>query len=386
MPALARLKALGRLRFNYYTANMLKLLLTLALAAGPVAADPLTNEDLIGVTWDGRGSAIGPATDSRAGLDPASVAGSPVAARPAAEQANAPTSLFDEVRDVLRDKDVPQPGPEGESELRGYANGDLPRYEVTVESFFKGSHNLLEKDAKRTVTEQADYYDRITKRLHPNGICFTGTWEITRESPYTGYFTKGAKARMIARASVALSATERGDDRGFGFAGKLFPAEETGRPARTANFFLVDQLTGTDAQHYLDVAMTNEPDLGFTWSLRLLKTISDALTKADVNPMFRPLYPISELELSGGESPRTPKWMMIKPSREMGRSAERDFRRELDIRNYPHGLIFNVYVSDSTRNRKSDAGWREIGRIVLRESFVSYGCDRRLHFPHPKIR
>lgn len=343
--------------------------------------------DLLGSSsWDGRGSSIRQASEVQVGFSPASVIDSPGVPQPEAARVIGQTSFFDEVRDVLWDKNLPRPDPGGELELPIYAIGGLPHYEVTVESFFRGSVNLLEKDAKRTIAEQADYYDRITKRLHPNGICFTGMWEITEESPYTGYFSKGTKARLIARASVALSDTERGNDRGFGFAGKLFPAEETGQPKKTANFFLVDQLTGTKAEHYLDVAMTNEPDLGFTWSLRLLKTISDALTKADANPMFRPLYPIAQFGLNLGENPNTPKWMMIKPSREMARAADRDFRRELDIKNYPQGLIFNIHVSDTTRNRKSDAGWREIGRIVLKESVVSYGCDRRLHFPHPKMK
>lgn len=336
------------------------------------------------VSWDGRESSK-PAFDERISL-----AAARAAVSPAVSQAAAPGeyegSSFDEVRSVLMSGALPEPNVEGALELKNYGSGKLPHYEVTVESFFNGTANILERDAKRTMTDQGDYYGRIKKLLHPNGICFAGTWEITQASPYTGYFAQGRKARMIARASVALSDTERGRDRGFGFAGKLFPSEDGGQRVQTANVFLVDQLTGTDARHYLDVAMTNEPDLGFTWSLRLLKTISDALSKADDNPLFRPLYQIAELGLGSSENPKTPKWMMIKPSPEMGRSAESDFRKELDVRNYPQGLIFNIFASDSTRDRKSEEGWRKIGRITLTESFVSYGCDRRLHFAHPKIK
>ena len=30
--------------------------------------------------------------------------------------------------------------------------------------------------------------------------------------------------------------------------------------------------------------------------------------------------------------------------------------------------------------------WQAIGLIHLNESMVSYGCDRRLHFAHPKMK
>lgn len=45
--------------------------------------------------------------------------------------------------------------------------------------------------------------------------------------------------------------------RSFGFAGKLFPTLDPNEllKVHTANFFLIDDLGGTTANHYTDVAM-----------------------------------------------------------------------------------------------------------------------------------
>jgi len=40
-------------------------------------------------------------------------------------------------------------------------------------------------------------------------------------------------------------------------------------------------------------------------------------------------------------------------------------------------------VSD-TANKPEDAGWQHIGHIKADKTVVSYGCDRQLHFAHPK--
>ncbi|HET8706406.1 MAG TPA: hypothetical protein VFM46_08905, partial [Pseudomonadales bacterium] len=228
---------------------------------------------------------------------------------------------------------------------------------------------------------------RIEKLVHSNGICFAGKWTITETTPYSGYFKKSATGLLIGRASTALSETERGQPRAFGFAGKLFPTLNPDQPVNTANFFLVDVLMGAQRDRYLDVKMTNQPDIGFRWSvLSLGLAVASTFAKADTNPRFRPLYPIAELGLAAGEVAKTPKYMMLQADPATLRNDSPDFRDELNIEKNNSGmLLFDIMVSDTTAN-KTSTDWKKIGVIELDRSKVSYGCDRQLHFHHPKIK
>lgn len=296
---------------------------------------------------------------------------------------------FTEVRNVLT---ANPPVLEGEvaTEMTIYQRELLPAYKVNRRNFFEEVNgqtvNQLELDAKRTINEHADYYDRLPKRLHPNGICFTGTWEITEPSRYTGYFAQGKKALMIARASTTMTNTAVPDKRGFGFAGKLFPTENPEQAVETLNFFAIDVLAGTKAVHYLDVAMTNEPKTGFSLALGTAIAASQALSTADSNPGFRPLYPIAEYGVTPPQKAVTPHWIMIKAAPNMPRIAADDFRDELALQHYPNGLMLDIYVSDKTNDTTALQDWTRLGVMTFDESLVSYGCDRRLHFPHPKIK
>ena len=184
-----------------------------------------------------------------------------------------------------------------------------------------------------------------------------------------------------------MSETEAGHKRGFGFAGKLFPTMNPQERVETANFFSVDVLMGTKLTHFVDSAFTNEPDTGFDlFSILLGLKILKTLKLADQNPGFRPLYPVSELGTSPSTA-RTPHWMRVRPEAGAPRVNQKDFRNELNIgRYFPNGLRLTIAVSDTTKDTSSEAGWKEIGFIQLKESSVSYGCDRQLHFAHPKLR
>jgi hypothetical protein len=118
----------------------------------------------------------------------------------------------------------------------------------------------------------------------------------------------------------------------------------------------------------------------------MLFKLSQALSAADQNPLFRPLYEISEAGVTSDASVQTPHWMMIRPSPENSKNNEIDFRDELNIsKHHPEGLKMDILVSDTTKNT-NESGWEMIGQIDLHESVVSYGCDRQLHFHHPKIK
>ena len=156
----------------------------------------------------------------------------------------------------------------------------------------------------------------------------------------------------------------------------------------------MDVLLGTRAQHFTDVSLTNEPDTGFGISdffnfkkIDLGKRITAALTQGDQNPTFRPVYPIAELGVRDVASAKSPHWVMFRAASNTAKIDQADFREELNIaKNYPRGLRYEIFASDITKDSQSKTGWQRLGQIDLKESFVSYGCDRRLHFPHPKIK
>ncbi len=296
-------------------------------------------------------------------------------------------SSFNEVREVIVNPNPVATDAEASAEIDLYRSGQLPQYQVTTSRFVRHGVNLIKEAAIKTVTDHVDYYPRLDKLIHSNGICFTGEWKITQNNPYSGYFKNGSKALMIARVSAPTSNTRAGEKRGFGFAGKLFPTSDPNQTVETANFFTVDVLTGTTLAHFQDTALTNEPPLGFDFKLlNMLLKLSQALSAADNSPLFRPLYEIAEAGLAPSEEARVPHWIMIRPSTKNSKNDEADFRDELDIsKHHPHGIEMEIHVSDTTKDPDSTE-WSKIGQIHLNESTVSYGCDRQLHFHHPKIK
>jgi len=264
----------------------------------------------------------------------------------------------------------------------------LPQNSVTFGKLFTFSKNLILSDAKRTLVERRDIIEPFDKLAHPNGVCLKGVWEINQDNPYGGYFKNNSKALIIARASSALSKTKRGEIRAFGLAGKLFSTTDTQKINQelSANFFVIDDLGGTDALHFTDVELTNEPKVTTTsevlknllYALKVAKAFGDA----DENPNIRQLYEISELGEENKKSLITPKWMKI--SAQKGQTIDaQDFRDEFILKNSKK-IIFDIAVaSKETRGRKD---WKNIGTITFDESVVSNSCDHRLHFHHPKWR
>jgi hypothetical protein len=296
-------------------------------------------------------------------------------------------SSFTDVWNVVTDVDfIPRNAIE-KNEFSVYQSGKNPTYPVNSTSLFSNQSKQLEKDAQRTINKNEDYYDRMTKLLHPNGVCIAGVWTATKDSPYTGYFQNGKSGLFIGRVSTPMDSVMAGERRGFGIAGKIFPTMDTHQKVKTANFFSVDVLLGTDARRMLDVRMTNEPEIGFTFSLiGLGLKIASALKTADENPAFRPLYPISQLGLTQGEISRTPRWFRISADISTIKNNERDFRNEI-LRAVEENskLVFNVDVSDSSKDKDNNSAWKTIAQIVIDRASLSYGCDRRLHFAHPKL-
>lgn len=262
----------------------------------------------------------------------------------------------------------------------------LPQQKLSYGKLFTFAKNLILADAKRTLRERSDIRPYFDKLAHPNGICFKGSWKIDTNNPYSGYFKKGTKADIIVRASSALSNTKRGGYRSFGFAGKIFPlrTKKGAKHTSTANFFLIDDLGGTKAAHYMDVAPTNEPAISFTSEVLKFalyaQKVARAFSDADKNPNQRQLYEVSYLGEDKNKNIITPRWMKVEAGTSKRVDAV-DFRDELKLQG-KEKHTFNIFVSSLMKKKKKQ--WKKIGTISLDTSISSKSCDHRLHFHHPK--
>lgn len=298
-------------------------------------------------------------------------------------------SSYADVKNILLDENVSLVSDQASRELEVYRQGKLPQYQVNSRSIFEFGSAALEKDAKRTLSDKSDYLDRLPKLLHPNGVCVLGKWQMYKDSPYTGAFAANTENLFIGRISVAMQETTSDSDRGFGFAGKLFPTLNENEPVATENLFTVDVLMGTSVKRFLDTAMTNEPETGFNlWLLKLGAQIAAALSTADENPGFRPVKNIAQMGLSSGSVVNHPRWIRLAAAKVMKKNNQRDFRSEVlqAVQENNNDLIFYVDASNTTKDRINGAGWKRIGEIRVSQAIVSYGCDRRLHFSHPKLK
>lgn len=271
-----------------------------------------------------------------------------------------------------------------QQELAVYAAGQLPQYPVTAANMVVGGVNLLRRDAKRTLRDTVDFYPRLEKLVHANGICLAGRWQIDTATPYSGYFKQGAQALWLGRASVSLSETQRGQPRGFAMAGKLFPTLDPTQVVPTANFFLADVLSGTQREHYLQTAMTNQPKIGFRWAaIPLMFQVGRAFSGLDQQAGYRPVENIAALGEQGAV--RAPKFLMLRPAPSNPLNDAVDFRDELNLAKAKAAAWqWEIWVSEQA-SQPSDEGWQKIGQITADRSVVSYGCDRQLHFAHPRV-
>ena len=113
-------------------------------------------------------------------------------------------SRFSEVRDAIFDnpyqrpwggKDVP-PLPVYNVSLRSFLSGIFPG--AGPHTFTLASERALDSGADLRWGTNRQGFRRL---LHPNGVCLTGLWKITSETHYSGYFSQGSQALVIARYS-----------------------------------------------------------------------------------------------------------------------------------------------------------------------------------------
>ena len=279
---------------------------------------------------------------------------------------------------------------------------ELPHYTVDMQRFGpegEGPDNRLRAAALRTLTSREDLIDFPDGRkiVQPNGICFTGEWHIGPQSRYTGLFAPNTRVLVIARASVAYTATEQGERRAFGLAVKLFPTGDPDRVVKTLNVFTMEALVGTMHAHFLDASLDNAPGLGGIagayGNLELAMRMRDDFSAADAQAShgradfgYRPVTPLARSGIPPGDEPVSPHWLQLRIADGTPRIDAADFRDELRVGQYPdHELTWRIEAADANSKGISRALFYPIGELVLNESVVSPGCDGRLHFAHPPL-
>jgi len=299
----------------------------------------------------------------------------------------------------------------------GTGEPPLPVYNVSLASAVRGilplgSPYFFRQAVARAVDSTADLRwgaDRkgFRRIIHPNGICLTGRWEISEQTPYSGYFQKGSQALAVGRYSTCCTETRRGRERSLSLVGKLFPTADPNHSEllSTANFITQQDIGGDRTDYINDAELCNAPNTtswrrGF--GLPVLLTEAILFAKTDKQPTQRQLYQVAELGKPAGEPTRAPAFMrlLVDPRQPRIAGEALDFRDEIMAQIFDRGdpirrrtLTFHIEVTDegSTRGpnfyqRRSFANWQRIGRLIFDNAVASYNGDFVIHFTHPTWR
>jgi hypothetical protein len=266
--------------------------------------------------------------------------------------------------------------------------------------------------ARRALASEADLRwgpDRKGYRrlLHPNGIILTGMWEITEDTPYTGYFAKGSRGLIIARYSTCCTETRRGNTRSLSMVGRIYPTTDRHHPEPlpTANFITQEDIGGDNSASINDAVLRNAPNTtvsrrGLAAPILLLSGL--AFNRAETKPTIRQVYQIAEIGKPAGVPTRAPEFMQfsVAPGQPVIPGDALDFRDEIMAHIYDRGdpqpkrkLVFRIETSDTGtthgpgfKERREISNWRSIGTITFDEAVASYNGDHVIHFNHPPWR
>ena len=275
-----------------------------------------------------------------------------------------------------------------------------------------GAPWVLLSAAKRTLASQADLRwgpDRkgMRRLLHPNGIILLGMWEITEETPYTGYFAKGSRGLVIARYSTCCTETRRGYTRSLSMVGRIYPTTDRNHrePLPTANFITQEDIGGDSSASINDAILRNAPNTTVSrrgWAAPVLLVSGLAFNLAETQPTIRQVYQIAELGKPPGLPTRAPEFMQLSlaPGQPVIAGDAIDFRDEVMAHIYDRGdpqpkrkLVFRIETSDTgktgglpIKERREITGWKSIGTMTFDEAVASQNGDRVIHFNHPPWR
>jgi len=317
-------------------------------------------------------------------------------------------SRYSEVRNALYEN----PYRDGKS---GQVPGPLPMFKSTIRNAWRGTFhgpNYLKQASARAVDSRADLRwgpDRkgFRRILAPNGICVLGSWEITVDNPYTGYFKKGAKGLTIGRFSSDGNETKRGQRRSLSLGMKIYPTTDQNHsnPLIPASVIAQEDLGGMHTDYFNDAELRNHPNLtAYRRGIYFLILLRAGLhfQRLDKIADIRQLHEVAELGKAAGERTRAPEHMQLKMSEGQRRIQGRDidFRDEVYQHIFKPGeteptgsMDFDILVSDKGRKRGIPgfqrviiSEWQRIGRLRFTEAIASYNADHVIQFHHPGWR
>lgn len=243
--------------------------------------------------------------------------------------------------------------------------------------------------------------------LHANGICMTGLWEVTADTPYTGYFRKGSRGLIIARYSTCCGETRRGNMRSLSMVGRIYATTDPSHPEPlpTASFIAQEDLGGEETPNINDARLRNAPNTTVTrrgWGMPILMLSGLVFNKAEKQPTIRQVYQIAELGKPPGEPTRAPEFMQltVAAGQPVIPGDDLDFRDEIMAHIYDaedptpkRKLVFDIETSDTgtthglpIKERRDITNWKRIGTITFDAAVVSFNGDRVFHVNHPAWR
>jgi hypothetical protein len=317
-------------------------------------------------------------------------------------------SRYAEVRDALYEN----PYRDGRS---GQAEGPLPMFESTIRNAWRGTVHpprYLQQASARTIDTHADLRWGVDRKgfrriLAPNGICVLGTWEITADSPYTGYFQKGAKGLTIGRVSSDGSETRRGQRRSISLGMKIYPTMDPDHPTPLipAGVIAQEDLGGMHTDYVNDAELRNRPNVhSYRRGIHVLVMLRAGLYffRLDKVADVRQLHEIAELGKPATVPTRCPEHMLLKmaPGQQRIEGRELDFRDEIYRQLFKPGdqeptgsMDFDIFVSDTAKaqgfpgfRRVVVSDWQRLGTLRFTAAVASYNADHVIHFHHPGWR
>jgi hypothetical protein len=297
----------------------------------------------------------------------------------------------------------------------GQAPGPLPMFRSTIGNAWRGAFrgpNLLKQASARALDSHADLrwgqdgkgYRRI---LAPNGICVLGTWEITADTPYTGYFKKGARGLTIGRFSSDGNETQRGQRRSISLGMKIYPTTDPNHaePLKPAAVIAQEDLGGMHTAYVNDADLRNAPNVtSYRRGIYVLILVHAGLIFQGLDKIAdsRQLYEVAELGKPPNELANTPGHMLLRMAAGQRRieGDHIDFRDEIYGHIFPSGgevptgaMEFDVSVSNTgVRSglpglfRVAVNDWQRIGTLRFTEAICSYNADHVVQFHHPGWR
>ncbi len=291
----------------------------------------------------------------------------------------------------------------------GQHPGPLPMFRSTIRNVWT-TH--FRHASARSIDSRADLrwgadrkgYRRI---IAPNGICVLGTWEITEDTPYSGYFKKGSRGLTIGRFSSDGNETMRGQRRSISLGMKIYPTldPDHATPLIPASVIAQEDLGGMRTGYMNDAELRNAPNVtSFRRGIYILIMLRAGrlFEQLDKVSDSRQLYQVAELGKSPDEPLNAPAHMLLK----MTDGQRRIEGKRLDFRDEIYGHIFkpgdpeptgsidfDISVSDTGQRRGLPGltrvkvtGWRRIGRLRFTEAICSYNADHVIQFHHPGWR